>query len=68
MKTLLFLGALTLLVSSGVFGQISFDYSAIELVLDQYTKDKDNTESIINNPSYQHILEHSKKYYFQFTY
>jgi|GEM_PF-1520972 hypothetical protein len=62
MKTLLFLGALTLLVSSGVFGQISFDYSAIELVLDQYTKDKDNTESIINNPSYQHILEHSKKY------
>lgn len=49
-------------VSSGLFGQISFDYSAVELVLGQFKEGEDNTEAIINHPGYQHILIHSKKY------
>jgi hypothetical protein len=62
MKTLIFGGVLMLLVSSILFGQTSFDYSAVELVLGQFAEDKNNIEAIINNPGYKHILAHSKKY------
>jgi len=62
MKRFFLGGVLMFLAGSNLFGQISFDYSAVELVLGQFTEGKDNTEAIIKNPSYQHILEHSKKY------
>jgi hypothetical protein len=62
MKILIIIGTVILLASSNLFGQISFDYSAIELVLGQFTEGEDNTVAIINNTGYQHILAHSKKY------
>ncbi len=62
MKTLFFLGTMMLLEVSNLFGQISFDYSAVELVLSQFTEGKDNIQAVINNAGYQHILSHSKKY------
>ncbi len=62
MKTIKSLGVLMLLTSSHLFGQISFDYSGVELILGQFVENKDNIEEILNNPGYQHILEHSKKY------
>lgn len=42
--------------------QITFDYSAVDLVVGQFTEGKDNIDLIINNPGYQHVLEHSKRY------
>ena len=50
------------ITDSHLFGQITFDYSGAELVLEHFTDNQDNVEKIINNPGYQHILLHSKKY------
>jgi hypothetical protein len=61
-KAIKFLGVLILFASSHLFGQITFDYSGVELVLGQFAGNKDNIEKILNNPGYLHILEHSKKY------
>lgn len=62
MKTIKLLGVMMLFTSSHLFGQIFFDYSAVELVIGQFAINKDNIEAIINNPGYQHIIKHSKKY------
>ena len=62
MKILFIYGAIMLFFSSNLFGQVSFDYSAIELILDKFVEGNKNTEAIINNAGYQHILAHSKKY------
>ncbi len=41
---------------------ITFDYSGIELVIDQFCNGKNNTEAIANHPGYKHILAHSKRF------
>ncbi len=50
------------ITSSYLLGQITFDYSGVELVLEHFTNNQDNAEKIVNNQGYQHILLHSKKY------
>jgi hypothetical protein len=62
MKSLIFSGILILIAGLDLFGQVSFDYSAVELILDKFVDGNENTEAIINNAGYQHILLHSKKY------
>lgn len=58
MKTLICFGVMMLFLESILSGQISFDYSAVELIVGG----NKNTEEIINNAGYQHILAHSRKY------
>jgi hypothetical protein len=62
MKYLVILTIFFLLDSTKLYTQITFDYSAVDLILEQFTKGKDNTEEIVAHPGYKHILEHSKKY------
>jgi hypothetical protein len=62
MKTIQFLGVMMLLANSLLLGEITFDYSGTKLVLEHFTDNQDNVEKIVNNPGYQHILLHSKKY------
>lgn len=61
-KTLTFYGYIMLTVSLNIFGQVTFDYSGVELVIEQFTEGKDNTEAITSHAGYQHILAHSNKY------
>ncbi|KQC13495.1 MAG: hypothetical protein APR63_00515 [Desulfuromonas sp. SDB] len=42
--------------------QISFDYSGAELVVEKLVKKRNNISKILNNPGYNKILEHSRKY------
>lgn len=62
MKIITTLAILIFVTSSYLFGQITFDYSGAELVLEHFTDNQDNVEKIVNNPGYRHILLHSKKY------
>jgi len=48
--------------NSSLFGQITFDYSGAELVIEHFSDNQNNVEKIVNNQGYQHILQHSKKY------
>ncbi len=50
------------LTNYNLFGQITFDYSALEMVLEHSTDSTKNLEDIVKNLGYQHILAHSKKY------
>ncbi len=56
------LAMLILITSSHSSGQITFDYSGAELVLEHFVDNQNNTEKILTHPGYQHILLHSKKY------
>lgn len=51
-----------LFACSNSIERISFDYSPAELVLAHFTDKKKNTETIIKNAGYQHILTHSRRY------
>ncbi len=62
MKIITTLAIFMFVTSSYLLGQITFDYSGAELVLEHFTDNQDNVEKIVNNPGYQHILLHSKKY------
>lgn len=62
MKIIKILVILMFVTSSHLFGQIAFDYSGAELILEHFTDNQDNVEKIVDNPGYQHILLHSKKY------
>ncbi len=61
-KIIMILAALMLITSSHSSGQITFDYSGAELVLEHFVDNKNNVEQILTHPGYQHILLHSKKY------
>lgn len=62
MKKSLYGSAMMLLFCSHLWGQITFDYSAAELVLDHFTTKKNHTRAIVKNAGYRHILSHSRKY------
>lgn len=62
MKVIIILAISMFITSSHLLGQITFDYSGAELVLEHFTGNRDNVEKIVYNPGYQHILLHSKKY------
>lgn len=62
MSTLKIFSFLIILANTNLFGQLIFDYSGAELIIEQYTENKDHTDKIVNNAGYQHILEHSKLY------
>ena len=62
MKTITTLATFMFVKSSHLFEQTTFDYSGAELVLEHFTDNQGNVEKIVNNPGYQHILLHSKKY------
>ena len=62
MRKIKILAILMFITSSHLIGQITFDYSGVELVSEHFTDNKDNAEKIVNNPAYQHILLHSNKY------
>ncbi|MCD4819171.1 MAG: hypothetical protein K8S23_10820 [Candidatus Cloacimonetes bacterium] len=56
------LSVLMFIMSLQLIGQVSFDYSGVEIILEHFTENQDNVEKIANNQGYQHILLHSKKY------
>ncbi|MFO7880757.1 MAG: DUF5700 domain-containing putative Zn-dependent protease, partial [Bacteroidales bacterium] len=62
-QILLTIFILTLLINLKAVGQIKFDYTGAELVINYYA---DNTnkgkQEIISHPGYQHILLHSNKF------
>lgn len=56
---------LIFVINMKAFAQIKFDYTGAELVMNYFTDTINKSEQeikIINNPGYQHILEHSKKF------
>jgi len=64
MKRLLFAIYISVVILNlNVTGQVKFDYSAAELLINYYSCNDSLIENeIINNPAYQHIFEHSRKF------
>ena len=62
-QTLLTIIVLTFIINLKVTGQIKFDYTGAELVVNYFAGQTSlSAQKIIDNPGYQHILQHSKKF------